>query len=181
MNKETDKKDKTEIKHNSIRRFLNKKTAKKFRNLLALVLVIFILDYFYSTIEGMKNELKDIKKQLDTINNERLLEKKNRGIIELSKENIQPIDQRFSIIIAGVKKAGSGVNVSSRIINATSLLYKNVRFTFKLSSKELEFTLPELRPGRAVPMTFRFTDVPLNDIRWGTVTYKSADIIYSMN
>jgi hypothetical protein len=124
------------------------------------------LDSVDSTLRTVQLDLYEYK-----IENE-------KGAVDFTEPGLQDIGDGFFVIGISVQQHLTGVKVSGRVLNSTSLLHTSVEFQITVGDQSKDFTVASIPSRTAVSFSVYIPDVPVNQTHWGQIKYQRALLNY---
>ncbi len=143
--------------------------------LLTIVIVIMIGAIGFSIYLLLKQgeSIKSLSQRVDTIERklpniekdtgsmkEEIKKAKEKMYVNLNIPAVQRIDNDFMVAKLSVSPHMTGVKISGRIINATSLPHEDLKFRITVSDKSTEFNINKLKPAGSKPFNVYIADLP---------------------
>jgi hypothetical protein len=129
-------------------------------------------------VDSLKNENRKLHKFVLANHAEFLEFKKERieeDVIDLYSKSMQKIGEGFFIVGLESSTCATGLKLSGRIINSTSLKHENISFKITIGKASDEFHVPVISAGNST----RFkADIPgaLKDTKTAVVRYVSSSV-----
>lgn len=99
--------------------------------------------------------------------------------IDLSNPKLQQLRHGFAVSEIALERRDSGVSVVGRVINGSSLSYRDATFRLKVESTSKQFAIASLPPGSSGPFELVLPNLPLEKARTATLSLVSSAVEYS--
>ena len=101
-----------------------------------------------------------------------------KEVVDLTSSDAQGIEFGFLVSDLKVIKRLNGIMVSGRIINSSSIGYRNAIFKINVYGKEKEIAINELKPGGSSFFNVEVPDVPIEDVKFAIITHEDGKIVF---
>jgi hypothetical protein len=99
--------------------------------------------------------------------------------VDMTNSKLQHLRHGLAVSELAIARRDSGVQVEGRLINASSLSYRNATFRVKVGSSSKEFTIGNLPPGSSGEFAIVLPNLPLENARTGTFSLVSSAVEYN--
>jgi hypothetical protein len=97
---------------------------------------------------------------------------------DLTSPALQPLSGGFAVTELKLARKDSGVVVAGRMVNTSSLRYRDVTFRIKVGNTSKEFEIGRLAPGGSDQFQAELANLPLENARLGTFSLVSSAVEY---
>lgn len=143
------------------------------RVIVALMLPLFLMsctDYL-----SLPQRISALENQVASMSN-------NNKFVTLASPVMQPTNSPlFNAKITGVEEHLTGVTISGRLLNVSSVTYGNAQFNVSISDKSNMFYIPSIAPGSACDFSVYIPDVPIKDAKYAIIKEGDSTVSYHMN
>jgi hypothetical protein len=99
--------------------------------------------------------------------------------VELGNARLQPLRLGFAVSELRTEREDTAVRVTGRMINASSLGYRNATFRVKAGTSSAELTIDVLPPGGSGAFSVLLANLPLEGAHVATLSFVSAAVEYA--
>jgi hypothetical protein len=99
--------------------------------------------------------------------------------VDLANSKLQHLRHGFGVSELKLARQDTGVLVQGRMINASSLRYRDATFRVKVGNSAQEFTISNLPPGSSGEFDVVLPNLPLENARTATFSLVSSAVEYS--
>lgn len=99
--------------------------------------------------------------------------------VDLTNSKLQHLRHGLAVSELSIARQDTGVLVAGRLINATSLRYRDATFRVKVGNSSKEFPISNLPPGASDAFEIVLPNLPLENARTGTFSLVSSAIEYN--
>jgi hypothetical protein len=99
--------------------------------------------------------------------------------VDLGNGKLQHLRHGFAISELATEREDTGVRITGRMINASSLRYRGATFRLKTSTSSAELTIDTLAPGGSGSFSTLLARQPLEAARVATLSFVSAAVEYA--
>jgi hypothetical protein len=100
------------------------------------------------------------------------------GLVDLTLPAIQEIGNGFMVVQLGLAKQGTGVRVSGRVINSTSVQHAGIQFGISVGGQSQRFDINLISPGNSTGFAVDIPDVRLDDAKTAQIRYLRSTVNY---
>lgn len=97
-----------------------------------------------------------------------------RGYVSLTEGGWQRVDETFLFSDAAVTQHLTGVKVSGRIVNTSSVIHSNIRFKISMSGGTNTFTISRVSPANSTAFTVYVPEVTIENSESAWITYVNS-------
>jgi len=98
--------------------------------------------------------------------------------VDLGNDKLQHLRHGFAVSELKIDRRDTGVLVQGRLINASSLRYRDITFRAKVGNSAQEFTISNLPPGGSGEFDVVLPNLPLENARTATFSLVSSAVGY---
>ena len=91
---------------------------------------------------------------------------------------LQYLSHGFAVSELNITRQDTAVLLQGRIINATTLRYRDATFRVKVGTSSKEFTISHLAPGSSGQFEVTLPNLPLENARTATFSHLSTSVEY---
>ena len=126
------------------------KPKKSVKNIITYVVVVIVFIFFFAGIDSAHNKINtleyDIEMDIWNLKYNRL------SYIDLSSTNFQTINSDFSVMPETVEAHLSGIKISGKILNTSSVDQSDIKFKVVIGNESKEFEImKKINSGYARP------------------------------
>jgi hypothetical protein len=99
--------------------------------------------------------------------------------VDLTNQKLQHLRHGFAISELNIARQDTGVLVQGRMINASSLRYRDATFRAKVGNSNKEFTISNLPPGSSGAFEVVLPNLALENARTATFSLVSSAVEYA--
>lgn len=101
-----------------------------------------------------------------------------REVVDLMSSDAQGIESGFLVSDLKVIQQQGGIMVSGRIINSSSIGYRNAVFKINVYGKENRIEIDEIKPGGSSLFNIEVSDVPVEELKFAIITHEDGKIVF---
>jgi len=133
-----------------------------------------------SDLRAKKNEeqLDSLKTKIFDIQFNFFKQDFEKEVVDLLSSNAQSIESGFLVSDLKVTQREKGIKVSGRIINSSSIGYRNAVFKINVYGKENKIEIKELKPGGSTFFNVNVDDVPVDELKFAIITHEDGHIVF---
>jgi hypothetical protein len=99
--------------------------------------------------------------------------------VDLGNGKLQHLRHGFAVSELATRREDTGVRVTGRLINASTLVYKGATFRLKVGQSSAALSVDTLAPGGSGPFSAVLEKLPLESARVATLSFISAAVEYA--
>ena len=99
--------------------------------------------------------------------------------VDLTNGKLQHLRHAFAVSELRLQREDTGVRVTGRLINGSSLGYKNATFRLKVGTSSAELAIDTLAPGGSGAFSVVLARLPLEAARIASLSFVSAAVEYA--
>ena len=101
-----------------------------------------------------------------------------KEVVDLLSSDAQSIESGFLVSDLKLTQRKNVIIVSGRIINSSSVGYRNAVFKINVYGKENQIQINELKPGGSQFFNVEVTDVPVDELKFAIITHEDGQIVF---
>ena len=101
-----------------------------------------------------------------------------REVVDLMSSDAQGIESGFLVSDLKVIQQQSGIMISGRMINSSSIGYRNAVFKINVYGKENRIEIDEIKPGGSSLFNIEVSDVPVEELKFAIITHEDGKIVF---